>query len=337
MNIRSILGCAIFLISLCAGAFSQDTQKRAAEMLERARHLTDIRSANAPAFRLKATFSFVGEALETVQGTYTEVWVSKTQWRKEVAAGDALHTEVGQSRKLWKFDKGAVLPEKARTVPEIMEMFPQNSAKLEFDSVSYHAEANPPSRCAITKGGQSKIRSAFCFDKNGVLLQRITPGFRAWNLFAYSCDYGGFRKFGDYWFPRQMACYEDRHKSIEVTVTDLVIESSPDPALFMPLAGGVELDLCPTGRTPPIPMSTPAAQYPLGADDGLVGPVVLSVIVDEKGKPQNITLLRPQRKKFDDSAVAAVRGWRFKPATCEGRPIAIQFSVEVGFTRFLPH
>ena len=51
-----------------------DVQLHAESLMERARKLSDIRSKGAPAFRLKATFSFAGKDLDTLQGTYTEIW-----------------------------------------------------------------------------------------------------------------------------------------------------------------------------------------------------------------------------------------------------------------------
>ena len=47
----------------------QDIQTRADALLSKARQLSDIRSPDAPPFRLKATFSFTGKDLGTVQGT----------------------------------------------------------------------------------------------------------------------------------------------------------------------------------------------------------------------------------------------------------------------------
>jgi hypothetical protein len=65
-----------------------EIQTRAEALMERARHLSDIRAKNAPAYRLKATFSFMGKNLENLQGTYTEVWVSDSQWRRETVVSN---------------------------------------------------------------------------------------------------------------------------------------------------------------------------------------------------------------------------------------------------------
>jgi len=56
----------------------------------------------------------------------------------------------------------------------------------------------------------------------------------------------------------------------------------------------------------------------------------LSLVIDSKGKPQNVRALRPGRKSYVELAISAVRNWRFKPATCKGDPIQVQINVEVG-------
>ncbi|MGA8619686.1 MAG: hypothetical protein WB660_14360 [Candidatus Sulfotelmatobacter sp.] len=81
---------------------SQEVRKRADELLDKARHLSDIRAQNASPFPLEATFSFA-DGLETVKGTYTEV--SNSQWRREIAVGDLLYIEVGGPARIWSLDK----------------------------------------------------------------------------------------------------------------------------------------------------------------------------------------------------------------------------------------
>jgi hypothetical protein len=84
--------CAAFLLSvvvtlLSAGSFVEDEHSKAQALLERARNLSDIRSPSAPAFRLKVAFNAITRDLATLDGTYTETWVSNTQWRRETVVG----------------------------------------------------------------------------------------------------------------------------------------------------------------------------------------------------------------------------------------------------------
>jgi serine/threonine-protein kinase len=61
--------------------------------------------------------------------------------------------------------------------------------------------------------------------------------------------------------------------------------------------------------------------------------VILQVLVDEKGRPQTIRLLRGSQKAplLDGSAAAAVRQWTFRPAQKGGQPVPCWFNVGVPF------
>jgi TonB family protein len=63
------------------------------------------------------------------------------------------------------------------------------------------------------------------------------------------------------------------------------------------------------------------------------GTVVVSLIVDAKGTPQNVHVTHFLGKGLDDQAAKAVRQYRFKPAINlnTGQPVAVPISVEVRF------
>jgi TonB family protein len=61
------------------------------------------------------------------------------------------------------------------------------------------------------------------------------------------------------------------------------------------------------------------------------GVSTLWIVVDEAGNPTQIHILRPVGVGLDDKGVEAVRKWRFRPATLDGRPVAVQVDVEVNF------
>ncbi|MGZ4789625.1 MAG: energy transducer TonB [Terriglobales bacterium] len=63
----------------------------------------------------------------------------------------------------------------------------------------------------------------------------------------------------------------------------------------------------------------------------LQGTTVLWMVVDENGVPAKIRIQRAIGCGLDDQAVETVRGWRFHPATRDGKPIAVQINVEVNF------
>jgi hypothetical protein len=70
---RQCILLSICLACLQSSCFTEDVRAHAQALFRHARQLTDIRSAGSPAFRLTATFFFVGKDLENVQGTYSVV------------------------------------------------------------------------------------------------------------------------------------------------------------------------------------------------------------------------------------------------------------------------
>lgn len=61
------------------------------------------------------------------------------------------------------------------------------------------------------------------------------------------------------------------------------------------------------------------------------GTVLLNVIIDDKGFPRDVSISRPLGMGLDEKAMEAVRRWRFKPATKDGKPVAMATIVEVNF------
>jgi TonB family protein len=61
------------------------------------------------------------------------------------------------------------------------------------------------------------------------------------------------------------------------------------------------------------------------------GHCLISLIVDVQGKPQNIEVKKKAGMGLDKNAVAAVKQYRFKPATLNGKPVPVQLDIDVHF------
>jgi periplasmic protein TonB len=86
------------------------------------------------------------------------------------------------------------------------------------------------------------------------------------------------------------------------------------------------------GVLAPKPLATPDPQYTEEARQAKYeGTCVLAMIVGPDGKPRDIRIQRGLGMGLDQKAIDAVRQWRFDPATKDGRPVAVQISVEVSF------
>lgn len=322
---RTLLVPATFV--LCACALAQDVQSRAEALLQHARQMEDIRSPNAPAFRLQATFSFMGDDLEPVQGTYIETWVSNERWRQETVVGDLHRIAVGGPGKHWIFYPEGFLMQ-ADQLPVIMMFLPPATLHISFAAVNEHTQNDVTAECAITAPGQEKFRSAFCFDKkSGVLLQKVFPQRRPRNILNFSCGYGKFQKFGAYVFPREVACSEDQHKSVSAKITDLSVQTEPDAAIFSPPPNAIEIPDCSGKMVTPFLVST-GLIIPLPDRDQMVY-LQAWFVVDTEGKPQDLILLRSTNKESYKDALKTLQAWTFAAGTCNGKPIPVPITMEI--------
>ncbi|MCR6686861.1 energy transducer TonB [Pseudoxanthomonas sp.] len=108
------------------------------------------------------------------------------------------------------------------------------------------------------------------------------------------------------------------------------------------LAAALSLAAC-GGQAPPAPpaqpptevaaLDTPPPQYPIAlACAGVGGQSVLKVEVGPAGSPTRIDLVRGSGSDdLDRLAREAVQGWKFKPATRGGQPVAQTIQVPVSF------
>lgn len=66
----------------------------------------------------------------------------------------------------------------------------------------------------------------------------------------------------------------------------------------------------------------------------VAGNVLVSIIVDASGHPQNVRVIRGIGMGLDEKAVEAVRQYRFKPAMMNGRAVPVEVNFDVNFQIF---
>jgi TonB family protein len=81
-----------------------------------------------------------------------------------------------------------------------------------------------------------------------------------------------------------------------------------------------------------VPLFKPEPEYSEEARKAkFQGSVIVALIVDEKGNPQSIRVIRPLGLGLDEKAIEAVQKWRFKPGLKDGRPVPVTAQIEVSF------
>ncbi len=63
----------------------------------------------------------------------------------------------------------------------------------------------------------------------------------------------------------------------------------------------------------------------------LEGTVVLSLVVDQQGRPQNLKVVRSLGLGLDEQAIEAVEKWSFKPGMKDGKPVPVVATIEINF------
>ncbi|MGH9674799.1 MAG: energy transducer TonB, partial [Bryobacteraceae bacterium] len=61
------------------------------------------------------------------------------------------------------------------------------------------------------------------------------------------------------------------------------------------------------------------------------GTVVLALVVDEKGQPREIRIVRAVGLGLDEKAIDAVRQWKFRPGYLNNKPVPVIAQIEVNF------
>ena len=84
-----------FLVLITAAAVAKSKQEVGENLVARAIEVSDIRAKGALAFRLKGNLRVLGVNSSSDQGTYSEIWVSREQWRRQTELGNFSRVEVG--------------------------------------------------------------------------------------------------------------------------------------------------------------------------------------------------------------------------------------------------
>lgn len=124
----------------------------------------------------------------------------------------------------------------------------------------------------------------------------------------------------------------------EIDVPDIELEDDPfgealdipEGPVFAGLGGPMWIE---GNVQPPQKIFGPEPRYTEEARKARVqGIVILQAIVDALGNVSNVKIVKGLPEGLDQSAVATVQSWRYKPATLEGEPVPVYMNITVSFS-----
>jgi len=101
-------------------------------------------------------------------------------------------------------------------------------------------------------------------------------------------------------------------------------------AALLPAQKSEEVYNAGNGVTSPRIVRQVAPEHP-PQDFRISGTVLIGLIVNAKGEPEEVHVVRSLEKAVDQCAIDAVKQWRFEPGTKDGKPVAVKISVEIRF------
>jgi protein TonB len=85
--------------------------------------------------------------------------------------------------------------------------------------------------------------------------------------------------------------------------------------------------------TPPKLLEKVEPDYPVGIrKQGVEGVVILEAIITTDGNVENPTILKHLDPTLDDSALHAIKRWKYEPAKYDGDPVAVYLAVTTTFS-----
>jgi TonB family protein len=118
-------------------------------------------------------------------------------------------------------------------------------------------------------------------------------------------------------------------ETIDVPQTDIIFDIPEGP----PPADEPEGPIMVGGDVKaPEKINAPPPQYTeIARKARIQGVVIVQAIIDKEGQVTNVKVLKGLPMGLDQAAVDAIKKWQFKPATLNGKPVAVYYNLTVNF------
>lgn len=351
-----LVGTCVMLAQTKPAVPSKDEAKT---LLNGDAEITNLRAAGSPPFHLRARAKSFGPKGDAVEGTYEGWWASADQWREEIRWGNSAIVAVAGKDHMWKQGENTHLLE-TTTLSRILNFWSSlkvpSSVKVkrvqskEFDGASATCIQVPlgapdgpgplavPGPFILSRPPSIPDERTICLDSGSALPVRVDYG-------PSRLELGTYVLLGMKRFPRTLRMVQSGKPLIEVQLESLDTFDSLQPDVLAAPTGARSKPWC-SNMIPPKPVqvggapapdrvSLPNGGYMISLPPGLTRFAIIMYHVDEKGHVLDVHAFNwGGEASLKESEKHDLLKSTFQPATCQGKPLEADFSMEFHPTRF---
>ena len=319
-----LLGLAVLGLGLQALSGKEPVNKPA-ELLKRAKNLSDIFSEGGTPFRLSARFSIFAYGQDEVKGTYVMFWAAPEELRQEISLPGFTEVRVLAGNKVWRLRSLATIPLRVFELQGALGFTRGSPLNRDQKTSKVKTQINNGARqsCFTIK---QKLRGGMtlCFDPvSGVL---VSNGNEAGGI-----QYSDYAPWGNKLFPRSITLFDRGERVVECHIDQLGSLDQVDPSLFVAPPGAVENPGCHDPDSPKL-LKFEKPRYPPNAKRAHITGVVRAIAeVGADGRVHDAHVVSSPDSAFDPEVLDALSRWEFKPAMCKGTSVPSETELDVNF------
>jgi len=313
-------------LTVSAHANNSDVVAKGEALIQQAQDKTNIFAL--PSFRMDATVR-IDNFGKPLDGIYSLLWNGPDRWRQEITFPGYSEVQVGGKGVVFLKRSVDVLPYRISQLETALG-FGSNVGVGRFDqslmkdetvkSIRQEKVAGQTAECIKIVSPDKNTRQV-CVDPSTGLFNRQNEGYAD----------AEFAPIGSKVFPRYISLTKNVKHIVEIHIMQLETGQEFSPNLFAPPAGAVSRDGCMNPiRGAKIKDVTPV--YPQMAKIAHIeGVVVTEALIDKKGEFQDSHIVWTDSPLLNQSALDAVKQWRYQPANCNGQPVESEVVIEVRY------
>lgn len=304
----------------------------------------DLRTSSSPPFGLSATIKVTIQKLQ-LNGTYLLLWDSQKRWSEKIVLPGYQRIRVRGPSGFWQqrnldYEIPSVvdlddalnftsdLRYYAKVRPGKLKSKRVSGANLECSRVYSDTTVRPFPNFLISHD----LIEEFCLaPQQAELRKELFPkgASNAPNL--TSVEYSDFAPFGTKDYPRTIRLSSQGKTFLTFSVRRIALLFHPPASDFAPPAGGIFTPSCASFEAPKL-IKKVLPVYPRNERfAGQNGHVVIYAMIATDGSVKNAKVIFSAGSEFDAAALAAVRQWHYRPASCTGKPYPIETYITVYF------